>query len=49
MDYTAFDGLDYVALGHIHAAYPIRRYDMPVPRCVTILRRQNSRSKDLFS
>ena len=25
VDYTAFDGFDYVALGHIHAAYPIGR------------------------
>ena len=25
IDYTAFDGFDYVALGHIHAAYPIGR------------------------
>jgi exonuclease SbcD len=25
IDYTAFDGFDYVALGHIHAAYPVGR------------------------
>lgn len=25
IDYTAFDGFDYAALGHIHAAYPIGR------------------------
>lgn len=25
VDYTAFDGFDYVALGHIHAAYPVGR------------------------
>lgn len=25
IDYTAFDGFDYVALGHIHASYPIGR------------------------
>ena len=25
IDYSAFDGFDYVALGHIHAAYPIGR------------------------
>ena len=25
IDYTAFDGFDYVALGHIHAAYPAGR------------------------
>ncbi len=25
IDYTAFDAFDYVALGHIHAAYPIGR------------------------
>jgi len=25
IDYTAFDGFDYVALGHIHAAYPVWR------------------------
>ncbi len=25
IDYTVFDGFDYVALGHIHAAYPVGR------------------------
>jgi len=25
IDYTVFDGIDYVALGHIHAAYPVGR------------------------
>ena len=25
IDYTAFDAFDYVALGHIHAAYPVGR------------------------
>lgn len=25
VDYRAFDGFDYVALGHIHAAYPVGR------------------------
>ncbi len=25
IDYTAFDGFDYVALGHIHASYPVGR------------------------
>ena len=25
IDYTAFDGFDYTALGHIHAAYPVGR------------------------
>jgi exonuclease SbcD len=25
IDYTAFDGFDYAALGHIHAAYPVGR------------------------
>ena len=25
VDFTAFDGFDYVALGHIHAAYPVGR------------------------
>ena len=25
MEYTIFDGFDYVALGHIHAAYPVGR------------------------
>lgn len=25
IDYTAFDGFDYVALGHIHSAYPVGR------------------------
>ena len=25
IDYTLFDGFDYVALGHIHAAYPVGR------------------------
>lgn len=25
VEYTAFDGFDYVALGHIHAAYPVGR------------------------
>lgn len=25
VDYTAFDGFDYVALGHIHAGYPVGR------------------------
>lgn len=25
VDYAAFDGFDYVALGHIHAAYPVGR------------------------
>lgn len=25
IEYTAFDGFDYVALGHIHAAYPVGR------------------------
>ena len=25
VDYTAFDGFDYVALGHIHSAYPVGR------------------------
>ncbi len=25
VDYTAFDGFEYVALGHIHAAYPVGR------------------------
>lgn len=25
VDYTAFDGFDYAALGHIHAAYPVGR------------------------
>lgn len=25
VDYSAFDGFDYVALGHIHAAYPVGR------------------------
>lgn len=25
IDYSAFDGFDYVALGHIHAAYPVGR------------------------
>ena len=25
IDWTAFDGFDYVALGHIHAAYPVGR------------------------
>ena len=25
VDYTAFDGFDYVALGHIHSSYPVGR------------------------
>lgn len=25
IDYTAFDGFDYVALGHIHSSYPVGR------------------------
>ena len=28
IDYTAFDGFDYVALGHIHSAYPVGRKEV---------------------
>lgn len=28
VDYTAFDGFDYVALGHIHSSYPVGREDV---------------------
>ena len=28
VDYTAFDGFDYVALGHIHSSYPVGREEI---------------------
>ena len=28
VDYTAFDGFDYVALGHIHSSYPVGREEV---------------------
>lgn len=28
IEYTAFDGFDYVALGHIHSAYPVGREEV---------------------
>ena len=51
VDYSVFEGFDYVALGHIHSLIRSdgRRSVMPALLCAITLTRQSSQSKDRFS